>query len=247
MIPLPPIEMSVLSADRLVLKGALEYPETGIGSRYPLAVLAHQYPATSDCFGPLVDELLDLGVAVLAFDERGHGASIQGPEGAVVIDTPLGFGPEAFGTAFMASAARVGFHRIDDDILRVAGWGAVQNFIDPARLVLVGGSVGGSGVLLAAPRVPGLKAVVTLGAAGAPAFGEDAPVRIRQALEGLKAKCYLASSADDPFAGAENVRTWGKGLGHVTTKIVPGAAHAMGIYYGLREPLLGFVQETLGL
>ena len=234
--------MSVLASDGLVLKGVLEYPDSSVGTRYPLAVLAHQYPATSDSFGPLIDDLLAFGIAVLAFDERGHGASITGPSGPVVIDTPVGFTAEAFGNAFVSSAGKVGFNRIDDDIIRVASWGAAQNFVDPSKLILAGGSVGGSGVLLAAPRVPGLQALITLGAAGAPAFGSDGPDRIRKAVEGLKAKCYLASSERDAFSGADNVRNWSRGLSHVTAKVVPGDGHAMAIYYDLRDDLLHWLQ-----
>jgi pimeloyl-ACP methyl ester carboxylesterase len=132
--------MSVLSADGIVLKGILEYPETSPGTGFPLAVLAHQYPATADSFGPLVEDLLDLGIACLAFDERGHGASIMGSAGPVVIDTPFGFTAQDFGQAFVSSVSKVGFHRIDDDIIRVASWGAAQNFIG-RRLLLVGCSV----------------------------------------------------------------------------------------------------------
>jgi pimeloyl-ACP methyl ester carboxylesterase len=237
--------MSVLAADGLVLKGILEYPETSPGTSYPLAVLAHQYPGTADSFGPLVEDLLDLGVACLAFDQRGHGASIMGRAGPVVIDTPEGFAAEDFGAAFGSSIAKLEFHRIENDIYRVASWGASQNFIDPRRLLLVGASVGGSGALLAAPRIPGLRAILTLGAAGAPAFGPDGPDRIRQALETITAPAFLASSEGDAFSGADNARTWSQGLSHVSSRIVPGSAHAMGIYYDVRENVLGFVKQAM--
>ena len=121
--------MSVLAGDGLLLRGVLAYPEAPVGRNFPLAVLAHQYPATADSYSPLVDDLLELGCAALAFDERGHGASIEGAKDRVVIDTPVGFTAEDFGKAFMASAKRVGFNRIDDDIIRVASWGATQNSI----------------------------------------------------------------------------------------------------------------------
>ncbi|MEP7327178.1 MAG: hypothetical protein ABI836_14600 [Gemmatimonadota bacterium] len=243
--PLSPLELSVATADGVVLKGILAYPETAPGTKYPLAVLAHQYPATGDSYGPLLDDLLDLGIATLAFDLRGHGASITGPSGPVVIDTPYGFTLEAFGTAFMASIAKVGFHRIDDDILRVAGWGAAQNFVDPSRMLLVGSSIGGSGALLAAPRVPGLKGLLTFGAAGALAFGDNAPARIRKAVEGLTASCLLASSEGDPFSGADNVRDWSKGLSHVTPRLTPGSGHGMAIYYQVRDEVLQFVRKSI--
>ena len=238
--------MSVSTADGILLKGILAYPENAPGTRYPLAVLAHQYPATGDSFGPLLDDLLDLGIATLAFDLRGHGATTTGPSGPVVIETPNGFTLDAFGKAFMASVSSVGFHRIDDDILRVAGWGAAQNYVDPSRMLLVGASIGGSGVLLASPQVPGLKGLLTFGAAGAPAFGDDGPARIRKTLERLPAPCYLASSEADPFSGADNVRGWSAGLSHVTTRIVPGNDHAMAIYYAVRDEVLTFVRKAIG-
>ena len=245
---LGPLEMSVLAADGLVLKGVLEYPDTATDRpRYPLAVLAHQYPSTSDSYAPLVDDLLDMGVATLAFDLRGHGSSIAGPDGPRVIDTPAGFSMEDFGKAFMSSIARLEFGRIDDDVVRTAAWGAAQNFIDAGRILLVGASIGGSGVLFAAPRVPGLAGVVTFGAAGAPAWGDDGAARIRKAIEGLVAPCLLTSSEADPFDGATNVQVWSERLRHVTPKLVPGADHAMAIYYDVRDEVLGFARKALRL
>jgi dienelactone hydrolase len=243
---LAPLEMSVPAADGLVLKGTLTYPAGRPGAVFPLAVLAHQYPATRDSFAPLVGDLLAAGIATLAFDQRGHGASIVGPQGPIVVDAPEGLGLEAFGKAFVASAQRVAFGRIENDLLRVVGWGASQNFIDPEHLVLVGASVGGPGVLLAAPALPGLRGVATLGAAGAPAFGPEAPARIRQALERLGAPVFLASAEGDPFEGGANVTRWSQGVAHVTSRLVPGTAHAMAIYYDVRDELLSFLRKALG-
>ena len=176
---LAPLEMSVPAGDGLVLKGTLTYPPGAAGQGFPLAVLAHQYPATRDSWSPLVADLLALGVAALAFDLRGHGASIVSPKGPLVIDTPEGVTLEAFGAAFVSSAGKVGFSRIPNDILRVVGWGVFQNYIDGSRLLLLGASVGGSGVLLAAPDIPGVRGVATLCAAGAPAIASDGPARVR--------------------------------------------------------------------
>ena len=242
--PLHPLRMTVSAGDGLLLKGTLIYPQTPVGRSYPLAVLAHQYPATSDSYAPLLDDLLELEIAVVAFDERGHGASTAGRSGPVVIDTPVGFTPEAFGAAFMGSASRVGFNRIDDDILRVASWGAAQNFIDQKRLLLIGASVGGTGVVLAAPKVPGLAALLTFGAAGELVWGADGREQGRRAIASLTAPCLLTSSAGDAFAGAANVKAWSEGFKHVTTKIVPGDAHAMAIYYEVRADVLAFLKRV---
>jgi pimeloyl-ACP methyl ester carboxylesterase len=238
--------MSVAASDGLVLNGILEYPDRPQGRGFPLAVLAHQYPATRDSYAPLIEDLLGYGFAALPFDERGHGASIRGPTGPLVIDTPVGFTLEAFGAAFMSSVTKVGFNRIPDDILRVASWGAAQNFIDGGRILLVGASVGGTGVVLAAPKVPGLIGLITLGAAGELVFGPDGRAQARRALESLKAPCLLASAQDDPFAGAANARAWSEGLAHVTTKITPGAGHAMAIYYDVRDDVLTFLRKLSG-
>ncbi len=242
---LAPLEMSVPAGDGLVLKGTLSYPPGAAGQGFPLAVLAHQYPATRDSWSPLVADLLALGVAALAFDQRGHGASIVSPKGPLVIDTPEGVTLEAFGAAFVSSAGKVAFSRIPNDILRVVGWGVSQNYVDRSRLLLLGASVGGSGVLLAAPDIAGVRGVATLGAAGAPAIADDGPARVRAAVERLQAPFYLASSRDDPFDGAGNVAAWSQGLAPARTRIVPGAGHAMAIYFDVRDELLEFLRTAL--
>lgn len=239
--------MSVPAGDGLILKGTLTYPSNYAGAAFPLVVLAHQYPATRDSYSPLVADLRDSGIATLAFDQRGHGASIVSPRGPLVVDTPEDLSAGAFGAAFMSSAGKVGFARIDNDILRVASWGAAQNFIDPSRLGLVGASIGGSGVLLTAPNIPNLRAVATVGAAGVPAFGPDASSRIRAVVERLRTPVYLASSREDPFEGGANVHAWSRDLSHVTARIVPGSAHAMAIYFEVRDELLQFLRQSLGV
>jgi pimeloyl-ACP methyl ester carboxylesterase len=244
-VSLAPLEMSVPASDGLVLKGTLSYPPGASGQGFPLAVLAHQYPSTRDSWSPLVADLLALGIAALAFDQRGHGGSIVSPRGPLVVDTPEGVTLEAFGAAFVGSAGKVGFARIDNDIVRVVGWGVSQNFIDGSRLLLLGASIGGSGVLLAAPGIPGVRGVATLGAAGAPAFGADGPARVRAAVERLAAPVYLASARDDPFDGAANAAAWSQGLPHARSRVVAGAGHAMAIYFDVRDELLEFLRTAL--
>lgn len=242
---LPPLRFTLRAEDGLLLRGELRYPARTPDRPFPLAVLAHQWPATRASWGPLVADLHSAGVATLAFDLRGHGASTEGPDGAVVIETPSDFTFPSVVLAFTASAERVGFARLPDDILRVANWGVLQNFVDGSRVLLVGASVGGASVLAAASRVPGLRAVATLGAAGAPALGEDGPARVRASVEQVQAPVLLATSAGDVFDGANNARTWSDGLPHVRTRIVPGEAHAMAIYFDVRDELLRFLTGAL--
>jgi dienelactone hydrolase len=243
---LAPLRMAIPAGDGQILRGLLVYPHLKTGTRYPLAVLAHQYPATRDSYAPLAADLHAAGVATLAFDLRGHGDSIWTTTGARVIDTPAEPTMEAFGKAFMNSASRVGFEHIAEDIVRVAAWGLAQNYVDSGKLILVGSSVGGTGVLLAAPRLAGaLKGIVTFGAAGAAAHGADAMQRIRSNCEALAIPMFLATSEGDAFEGASNVRQWSAGLEHVQAKIVPGDAHAMAIYYDVRRDFLAFMRKLL--
>ena len=244
---LSPLTMSVPAADGLVLRGHLVYPHGKTGARYPLAVLAHQYPSARESYAPLLADLHAQGVATLAFDLRGHGDSIWSTRGIRVAQTPAEPTMEAFGEAFMASASAVGFPHIADDIVRVSAWGLTQNFIEASRLLLVGSSVGGTGVLLAAPRLKeNLRGVLTFCAAGAGVHSPDAMQVIRRNCETVRVPMLLTTSERDPFDGASNARTWAQGLGHVTTRIIPGAEHGMAIFYDVRTEVLRFVRSTLG-
>lgn len=243
---LAPLHPSIPAADGLILRGHLVYPHGKVGTKYPLAVLAHQYPNTRDSYAPLCADLHAMGIATLAFDMRGQGESTSTPNGPRVAPTPAEPTMDAFGAAFVASASAVGFPHIADDIVRMASWGLFQNYVDATRLLLVGSSVGGTGVLLAAPRLTSaLRGVLTFGAAGAPVHAPDAMEHIRANCESVTVPMLLATSANDPFDGANNVRTWGRGLSHVATKVIPGNDHAMAIYYAVRKDVLAFARKVM--
>lgn len=243
---LSPLHPAIPANDGQILRGTLTYPHGQVGTKYPLAVMAHQYPSTHDSFQPFCADLHALGIATLAFDMRGQGKSIWTQSGARVAPSPAEPRMQAFGEAFMGSAASVGFLHIADDIVRMTAWGIYQNFIDPAKLMLVGSSVGGTGVLLAAPRLKDyLRAVVTFGAAGAPAHSAEAQEKIRDNCKALTMPMLLTSSEKDPFGGADHIRQWGKDLKHVGAKIVPGSDHGMAIYYDVRKDVLAFVKKTI--
>jgi hypothetical protein len=80
--------MSVPASDGLMPKGTLTHPPGATGRGYPLAVLAHQHPATRDSHSPLIADLLAAGVHI--------------PEGVTL---------EAFGAALFSCVAKVGFLR----------------------------------------------------------------------------------------------------------------------------------------
>lgn len=243
---LSPLHPSIPATDGVILRGTLTYPHGNVGTRYPLAVLAHQFPSTMDSFAPFCADLHALGIATLAFDLRGQGKSIWTTSGAKVAASPAEPNMNAFAASFVGSASSVGFSHIADDIVRMTSWGVYQNFIDPSRVMLVGASVGGTGVLLAAPKlVESLKAIVTFAAAGAAVHSPDAMDRIRKNCEALKTPMLLTSSEKDPFSGADSIRIWSKGLKHVGSRIISGAEHGMAIYYDVRKEVLAFVRKTV--
>lgn len=243
---LSPLHFAIPASDGVILRGILTYPHGHVGTKYPLAVMAHQYPSTLDSYQPFCADLHALGVATLAFDLRGHGKSVWTHSGANVAPSPAEPTMQAFGEAFMGSASSAGFAHIADDIVRVAAWGIFQNFIDPKRVMLIGASVGGTGVLLAAPRLEEhVRAIVTFGAAGAPAHSVNAQQQIREHCKALGIPMLLASSEKDPFGGADHIREWGKGLKHVMPKVIPGSDHGMAIYYDVRRDVLAFVKKTI--
>ena len=243
---LAPLHPSIPAGDGLILRGTLTYPHGNTGTRYPLAVLAHQYPSTMDSFAPFCADLHALGIATLAFDLRGQGKSIWTTSGAKVAASPAEPNMNSFAAAFLGSAGAVGFPHIADDIVRMTSWGIYQNFIDASRVMLVGASVGGTGVLLAAPRLAeSLKAIVTFAAAGAAVHDPNAMEQIRKICETVKTPMLLTSSEKDPFSGADSIGIWSKGLKHVGSRIVAGADHGMAIYYEVRKEVLGFVKKTI--
>ena len=243
---LAPLHPSIPAADGVILRGVLTYPHAQTGTKYPLAVLAHQYPSTHDSFAPLCADLHALGIATLAFDLRGQGKSIWTQSGARVAPTPAEPKMQAFGEAFMGSASTIGFSHIADDIVRVAAWGIYQNFIDYTKVMLIGASVGGTGVLLAAPRLKdSVRAIMTFGAAGAPAHSAEAQEKIRENCATLTMPMLLTSSEKDPFGGADHIKMWSKDLKHVGSKIVKGSDHGMAIYYDVRKDVLAFLKKTI--
>ena len=76
-------------------------------------------------------------------------------------------------------------------------------------------------------------------------LGPDGPARVRAAVERLKVPVHLASSREDPFDGAANAAAWSQGCSHVTTTVIPGAAHAMGIYFDVRDQVLDVIRRAL--
>lgn len=183
-------EMSLTTPDGYTLSGTLTVPE-GKG-RHPVVILAHQFQSDRNNWSALTSKLQERGLATLALDLRGHGASTDqaGVKVAVTGD-------------FMPSAHLVGFDQIPSDLALAAAWVRKQKGVDGRHLGLAGSSVGAFASLLAAPKIrPNV--VLALSPAGREAFGDRARDRMVSAATRAHAAVMAFVSMDDKEA-SENV------------------------------------------
>lgn len=132
--------ISFPGATGAILAARLDRPE---GPVRAAAVLAHCFTCSKDIAAArrISGRLAALGIAVLRFDFTGLGHS----------------GGEFANTNFSSNVG---------DLLAATRWMAGQGL---APQLLIGHSLGGAAVLKAAPQVPGLRAVVSIGAPSDPA------------------------------------------------------------------------------
>jgi len=195
-----------------------------------VVILAHQFGADRDGWKVLADELNARGIATLALDLRGHGASTA-KGGATVTVT----------ADFMASSAAVGFDRIPGDLLQAAQWVRRQPRIDGRRLGLAGSSLGAYAALAAAPSIHPV-AILALSPAGG--WGDQPGPRIARAVEEAKASVFVVAAEGDADAMA-NVNAIKGRLG-VYARIAPGQEHGFAYLPALKDMLAGWFSETLG-
>lgn len=134
-------------------------------SKAPVAILIHMYPADRASWKPLVPGLLESGFAVLAYDIRGHGESVQ-PKEMNLKKKYDGRETEHFNNAWRDAAA-------------AKQWLAKQPGCDTSRIVLVGASIGCSVSLDYGSRDDDVKAIVCL-SPGTNYFGVDSLDHIKK-------------------------------------------------------------------
>jgi len=173
-------DVTLRTPDGFTLKGTLTVPEGR--EKHPVVILAHQFRSDRSGWAPLVDKLQQRGIATLALDLRGHGASTQKDGVAVAVSDN-----------FDASAKAVGFDQIPEDLLLAATWVRKQPGINGHRLALAGSSVGATSVLLAGPKVHPV-AVLALSPGG------DSKAISEATGKAYAAVMLLAATEDKPAA-----------------------------------------------
>lgn len=133
---LPAVTVWLTACDGRRLHGW--FVPAGTDPRPPAALVMHGWGANASMMLPLARPLHEAGHAVLLLDARGHGDSDD-------ID-------------FMS------LPRFADDVAAGLDWLGARSDVDPARLSLIGHSVGAAAVLLEASRRPRAQAVISLSA-----------------------------------------------------------------------------------
>lgn len=154
--PVEPEVVSLTTADKKVIAGTYwqAVEQGGAG-----AVLLHMFGGDRAAWGPEVKHLLDRGVSVLAIDLRGHGGSAK--QGRVDL------------------APRVQkrdpklFAEMHEDAWAAVQWLGRDGRCDPARIALVGASVGCSVAIDTTRRHPDGVAAVLCMSPGAKYLGLD--------------------------------------------------------------------------
>ena len=180
------------------------------------ALLLHMMPATKESWSAFAFRLSSLGVASLAIDLRGHGASRRGPEGLIDYKDFDDAGHQA---------ARL-------DVEAALSW--LREKHPGLPLIAVGASIGANLALQATAEHADVTAVLAL-SPGLEYHGVAAQGVVRRLRTGQKA--MLAASREDAYAASsvETLASEPSGA-RVETLLVDGAGHGTAMLE--RDPAL---------
>jgi len=175
----------------------------------PAVALVHMQTRSRTDWSELVERLVDAGIAALAFDLRGHGASASGSTGP--------------GAAANMSPSLL-------DVKAAHAFLSTRTDVAPGRVAFVGASVGANLALAAAAAEPAIRGVVLL-SAGIDYRGIRGDAAIRK--YGRRPALIIAS-LDDPYA-TRSAREFAKlGEGAYELRLLNSAGH--GTVMLAREP-----------
>ncbi len=131
-----------------VIVAANYFAPTVKGANAPVAILIHMYATDRKAWTPLVQPLLDAGFAVLAYDMRGRGGSVE-PERMELRNRFGRQDPTLFLDGWQDAAG-------------ATKWLSTRPECDVSRIVCIGASSGASIAIDYATREPNVKAVIGL-------------------------------------------------------------------------------------
>jgi alpha-beta hydrolase superfamily lysophospholipase len=214
-IPLFATELTLTTEDGFELHGWLEKPQNAMKPA-PIVLLAHQFGADHTSWDVLTKSLHEKGMATLSVDLRGHGKSIMqnGSENKVKIPQNT----SEVRAAFDASAQKVGFSNIPQDLIAWLEKVEEDKSLDIQNLYLIGASLGGAS-LIPVMNDYDAKALITLSAGRSTGSDSD------MALSSSMTKTYFIAAKNDPLGASVNALEYGKRSIAGTTLILSGDGH----------------------
>ena len=231
-IPLFATELNLTTEDGFELHGWLEKPQNAIKTT-PIVLLAHQFGADHTSWNSLIKGLHEKGMATLSVDLRGHGKSTmqKGVENRVKIPKNT----SEVKAAFDASAQKVGFSKMPQDLIAWLEVMEEDNSLDMQKLYLIGASLGGAS-LIPVLNDYDAKALIALSAGRSNSSESDI------ALSSSLAKTDFIATKNDPLGANVNALEYGKKAIAGTTLILPGDGHGTVLLPKVEEYIFLFME-----
>jgi dienelactone hydrolase len=192
--------------DHVTVDGVpLDEVHPGGAQRRPGVVVAHGFSGSARLMAPFGDTLAARGYVVVLLDFAGHGANT----------TPLPDDAAATGASVAALQ-----HDLDVAIARLRSLPDV----DPARIALVGHSMGATEVTRYAAAHPAVRATVALSLPGSSVAATDRPAHLLLLYGGLEFPGFKAAAADAVAHGGPDRRAAEvPGVEHISILYAPRA------------------------
>ncbi len=231
-IPLFATELNLTTEDGFELHGWLEKPKDAMKTT-PIVLLAHQFGSDHTSWDMLTKRLHEKGMATLSVDLRGHGKSTmqKGVENSVKIPKNT----SEVRAAFDASAQKVGFSKIPQDLIAWLEVIEEDKSLDMQKLYLIGASLGGAS-LIPVLNDYDAKALITLSA------GKSRSSESDMALSSSLTKTYFIATKNDPLGANVNALEYGKKAIAGTTLILSGDGHGTVLLPKVEQYILLFME-----
>jgi dienelactone hydrolase len=203
--------------------------------RAPAVILLHMYGEERTTFDPLVPSLHEAGFAVLAIDLRGHGESVE-PASLKLKDKAEERDPRLF-------------RDMVKDVEAAHRWLTRRSEVDPARVVIVGASVGASIALDYAARDKSVDGLVLL-TPGLDYLDLDSKVSARK----VRNRPLLMLAAEEERRDADDLAREIPGAKVTAVGPRPPGAHSMALHgtrmlgkaQGVEKMIVDFLVEAAG-
>lgn len=231
-LPLFATELTLTTEDGFELHGWLEKPQNTT-KPMPIVLLAHQFGSDHTSWDMLTMRLHAKGMATLSVDLRGHGKSTM--QNGVQNSVQLPKNTSDVRTAFDASAPKVDFTKIPQDLIAWLEMLEEDKSLDMQQLYLIGASLGATS-LIPVLNDYDAKALITLSAGRSKNSDSD------MALSSSLTKTYFIATKNDPLGANENALEYGKKAIAGTTLLLSGDGHGTVLLPKVEEYILLFIE-----